>query len=197
MSDVGGREAADRVVVTGGTGLVGRRLVDDLRESGVAVTVLSRGAAGVLPTGVTRVAVAYDRGIDPELLADAGSLVHLAGAGVADGRWTPARRRVIRDSRVESARALVRAIADLPQARRPRALVSASAVGIYGDRGDEILTEASDPGSGFLAEVCKEWEASVLAAGRLGVRVAVLRFGMVLARDGGALTRLVPLFRFG
>jgi len=127
-------------------------------------------------------------------LEGAEAVVHLAGATIAS-RWTATRRREIRASRVGSARALVDSIARLTRA--PRVVVSASAVGIYGDRGDEWLTEDSASGRGFLADLALEWEAEIGRARKFGARVACLRFGIVLARGGGALAPLVPLFRLG
>ena len=126
--------------------------------------------------------------------AGVSAVVHLAGATLAS-RWTAARRRAIRSSRVDATRALVGALAGLDE--RPRVLVSASAVGIYGDRGDEVLTEASEPGRGFLAEVGRGWEDEAERAEGLGVRVVRLRFGIVLGPGGGVLGPLVPLFRLG
>jgi hypothetical protein len=122
-------------------------------------------------------------------------VVHLAGENIAAGRWTPARKEAIRRSRVDGTRLLAGALARLD--RKPRVLVSASAVGFYGDRGDEPLTEASAPGSGFLAEVCLAWEAATAPARDAGVRVVTPRLGMVLARDGGALAKMLPPFRLG
>jgi uncharacterized protein (TIGR01777 family) len=130
----------------------------------------------------------------PEIFEGAEAVVHLAGASIAT-RWTAARRRDIRRSRVDSVRELVGALGKL--AHRPRVLVSASAIGFYGDRGDEWLSEASAPGRGFLAELARDWESEAARAESFGVRVVSLRLGMVLARGGGVLARLVPLFRLG
>lgn len=122
-------------------------------------------------------------------------VVHLAGENIARRRWTSAQMRRIRDSRVQGTATLCRGLAKL--AHRPRVLVSASAIGFYGDRGDETLTEDSSAGTGFLADVCKEWERAADAARSAGIRVVHLRFGLVLARQGGALARLLPVFRLG
>ena len=124
-------------------------------------------------------------------------MFHLAGEPVVDGRWDTAKKDRILLSRVDSTRALVRAFADLEQSARPRVLVCASAVGIYGSRGDELLTEDSAPAAGFLADVCRAWEEEAARARDLGIRVVSLRIGIVLAREGGALAKMLPLFRLG
>jgi hypothetical protein len=135
------------------------------------------------------------RTIDLAGLEGVDGVVHLAGEGIASGLWTGARKRRIRDSRVDGTRLLATALSRLE--RRPSVLVSASAVGIYGNRGDEILEESSPPGAGFLAEVGQAWEAATLPAKEAGIRVVLPRIGIVLSPRGGALARLVPLFRLG
>jgi hypothetical protein len=122
-------------------------------------------------------------------------VVHLAGESIASGPWTSARKRRIRDSRVEGTRLLADALVRLE--RRPAVLVSASAVGIYGHRGDEVLEESAAPGTGFLAEVGQAWEAATIPARESGIRVVLPRLGIVLSPSGGALARLIPLFRLG
>jgi len=179
------------VFVTGATGLVGRALCEALLARGHLVTGLSRApGAAPLPAGVR--AVAGDPaapGAWQDALARADACVHLAGEPVA-GRWTAERKRRIRASRVES----TRNVADVLRERGPAVLVSASAVGIYGDRGDEVLDEAAAPGEGFLADVCREWEAAAAPAAARA-RVVILRTGIVLAAHGGALPRMVRPFR--
>jgi uncharacterized protein len=133
--------------------------------------------------------------IDADTIEGADAVVHLAGAGIGDKRWSAARRHEIVSSRVQSTALLARTLAEL--SRRPAVLVSASAVGYYGDRGDEELTEDSEPGSGFLADVCRAWEGAAAPAVAAGVRVVALRSGVVLSAHGGALTRQLPLFRAG
>lgn len=125
----------------------------------------------------------------------ADAIVHLAGAGIADARWSEARKKVLRDSRMNSTRTLVDAIAQLQQ--KPRVLIAASGVGYYGDRGDETLTESSSNGNGFIAALARDWETQSLRAESLGLRVVMLRFGMVLSAHGGALPRIVTPFKLG
>jgi uncharacterized protein (TIGR01777 family) len=175
-----------RVLVTGGTGLVGRPACDALRAAGHDVTIVSRD-----PGRVPARAIGWDglRAAMPETDA----IVNLAGESLAGGRWTAARKAEIRRSRIEGTRALVQAIAGADS--RPTVLVSASAVGYYGNRGDAALDETSAPGEGFLARVCVDWEAEARRAEELGLRVARLRFGMVLAPDGGAVAAMLLPFR--
>jgi uncharacterized protein (TIGR01777 family) len=190
-----------RVAITGATGFIGRRLVDRLLADGRDVVALTRDAtraqAALLPACR---AVRWDPdagAVDSAALREIDAVVHLAGESVAGGRWTAARKRAIRDSRVLGTRALVRALGELPAATRPRALIAASAIGIYGDRGDVELDETALPGDDFLAEVCSAWEAATRAAADLGIRIAIVRIGIVLGRDGGALGKMLPLFRRG
>jgi len=182
-----------KVFVTGATGLVGRALCTELVSSGHAVLALSRRAspAAALPAGVQPVAGDPARpGPWQEALASADACVHLAGEPVAAGRWTPARKAAIAASRIDSTRLVAEVIAG----GGPTVLVSGSAVGFYGERGDEVLDEASAAGQGFLAEVCQRWEAAVAPA-LARARVVLLRTGIVLARDGGALPKLVLPFK--
>lgn len=130
----------------------------------------------------------------PEAVEKADAVIHLAGETVAQ-RWTPAVKERIRESRVRGTQLLVEALERQP--RRPEVLISASATGYYGSRGDEILTEHSAPGKDFLAEVCQAWEAAADEAGRLGIRVVKLRFGVVLGKEGGALAQMLPAFQWG
>jgi len=192
---------ARAVLVTGATGLVGSRIVAALlaRAAKREVRVLSRDPETAARRLDPRVAAVGWNGVDPPAAALDGcdGVLHLAGEPVFGGLPTAARRRRIRDSRVDSTRALVRAIGELPAAARPRSLVCASAVGFYGDRGDERLDEDAGVGEGFLAEVCRDWEAAAAEAERYGVRSAQLRIGIVLAREGGALPRIALPFRFG
>lgn len=184
-----------RVIVTGGTGLIGRALVAELAASGHQVVVLSRGPAGHpgLPAGAR--AERWD-GRTAEgwgALADgAGAIVNLAGENIAAGRWTPERKRSILESRIQAGEAVVQAVKAAE--RRPRVVVQASAVGYYGPSGDQEITEEAPPGDGFLARVCVDWEASTFPVEGLGVRRPVIRTGTVLSAGGGALPRLVQPF---
>jgi len=190
-----------RVAITGATGFIGRRLVDRLladRHEVVALTRDPTRARATLPRAARAVRWDPSAGtVDATALRDLDAVVHLAGESVAGGRWTAARKAAIRDSRVLGTDALVRALTAAPAGARPRALVAASAIGIYGDRGDVELDERAPPGDDFLAEVCSAWEAAARGAADLGVRVAIVRIGIVLGRDGGALGRMLPLFRLG
>jgi len=180
-----------RVVVTGSTGLIGQALLATLGAGGHETVALVRRAGG---PGEARWDPAGGM-IDTGALAGADAVVHLAGAGIGDRRWTGARRAVILGSRVESTSLLCGALAGLD--RPPAVLVSASAIGYYGDRGDEELTETSGPGTGFQAEVCRQWEGATIVAEEAGIRVVHLRSAVVLARTGGALAKQLPLFRAG
>lgn len=188
------------VVVTGGTGFVGRRLVEDLVRSGHGVTVLARDpdrAAPRLPAKCRTVRWDARNDVDPQVLRGADAVVHLAGEGVLDARWTSTRKAQILESRTRSAQSLVAAMGRLKKAERPRVFVSASAIGWYGDRGDERLDESSPAGTGFLAEVCRAWEEALLPARPLGVRTVSVRIGIVLGRGGGALDAMLLPFRLG
>jgi len=188
---------ARRILVTGSTGLVGRRLVEALLDDGLRVGAVTRRPErarfdeGVEPVGWDGVQVA------PEELARSSAVVHLAGEPVFGGLFTAERRRRILESRVDSTRALVRAIGELAPDERPKAFVCASATGYYGDRGEEELDEDSPPGAGFLADVCIAWEKAAQPVEKLGVRRVSLRIGIVLAREGGALAPMARAFRFG
>jgi len=183
------------ISVTGGSGLVGRRLTKHLLDAGHSVHVLSRHAGTNLPPNVRLSVWDALKGQPPEdSLAGADAVVNLSGEPVAQ-RWTPETKARIRASRVDGTRRLVEALSTL--SRRPTVLVSASAIGIYGARGDETLTESSPPGNGFLREVCMAWEQQADLAQALGMRVAKLRIGIVLAMHGGALAKMLPPFRAG
>ena len=174
-----------RVVVAGGTGLVGQPLVQALVDLGAEVTVLSRNPTGVrLPPG----AVARSWEDLPGLLTGTDAVINLAGEGIAEGRWSRARKAAIRDSRVQATQRLVQAMQACAQP--PKALVNASAIGYYLPCDDTPLDESADSGMGFLAEVCRAWEVEALAAAPLGVRVARVRIGVVLAKEGGALPKM-------
>lgn len=189
------------LLVSGSSGLIGTALVDAALARGDTVTRLVRTSpvGRTARTGVTD--VTWDPAVgtvDAAALAAAGpydGAVHLAGAGVGDRRWSDARKREILESRTRSTDLIARSVAALDPA--PVALVSASGVGYYGDRGDEVLDESSTAGTGFLAGVCVAWEAATAPAADAGIRTVVLRTGFVLSADGGALGRQLPLFRLG
>lgn len=182
-----------KIAITGASGLVGGVVVQRLQHGGHQVVRMVRSASQAsvgdwVWNGETGMVDArFESGMDV--------LIHLAGENIATGRWTAERKRVIRESRVRGVRTLAAAIG---RSRvRPGVVVSASATGFYGDRGEEICTEDSGAGEGFLAEVCREWEAGWEPVERLGVRVVKLRIGMVLTSAGGAMERVLPLFRWG
>ena len=184
-----------KFLIAGASGLVGRAMTAFLQTQGHAVVKLVRGAAAAAdevfwdPAGGRLDAHAV-RGVDV--------IVNLSGEGVADARWSAERKDAILRSRVDSTRTLVAALAAVHSERlRPFVFVSASATGIYGDRGDEVLDEGAATGAGFLAEVCKEWEREAVEADGLGVRVVELRTGVVLTPAGGALAKLLPVFKAG
>ena len=179
------------ILVTGAGGLIGTALVSRLKEGGHGVVPLRRTAASSDP-GPTWNPETGQVHLDPACPYDA--VVHLAGENIAQ-RWTAGAKARIRASRVEATRLLSEALACAPQP--PRALVCASATGFYGDRGAEVLDEDSHPGTGFLAELCQAWEAATTPARQRGIRVVHLRLGIVLARQGGALAKMLPLFRLG
>jgi uncharacterized protein (TIGR01777 family) len=162
------------VAITGATGFIGRQLSARLQAEGREIRALGRGW-------------------NPSELDGVGAVIHLAGETV-DQRWTIAAKQRIRSSRIEGTRGLVAA---LSKSKPPEVLLAASAVGIYGSRGDEVLIETSSRGSGFLADLATDWEAEAAVATSLGIRVVNLRFGVVLGRDGGAFPKIVRPFRFG
>jgi uncharacterized protein len=185
-----------KILVTGSTGLVGTALVPVLIKAGHTVCRLVRPGTLVKSGSNDGFQVAWNpaTGELGGAAVGADAVVNLAGAAIADKRWSPARKAELLTSRVDTTRALVSALAKM--STRPRVLVSASGIGFYGNRGDEILTEASQQGSDFLAAMAKDWEAEATKAEVLGIRVVVARCGIVLARHGGALPRIMLPFRF-
>src|SRR5713101_1855274 len=171
-----------KILVTGSSGLVGTALVERLVGEGHTVCRLMRPESKTLGGGI---AVRWNpaAGEIDASAAGADAVVHLAGASIAGGRWNAARKAVLRSSRVDATRQLVSALARLKPA--PRVMIAAAAVGYYGNRGDESLTEESAPGSDFLSRMAKDWEAEAAKAEALGIRVARLRFGVILAKRGG------------
>jgi uncharacterized protein (TIGR01777 family) len=182
-----------KIGITGASGLIGSALVPDLRAHGHDVVRFVRGAADGADERPWDPA---SRRMDPAHLVDLDAVVHLAGAGVADNRWSEARKKVVLDSRVDSTTAVAEAMAQA-QAQGPGVLLSASAVGWYGDTGDHLTDETGPTGEGFLAEVCRQWEGATSPAEAAGIRVAHLRTGIVLSSEGGALAPQRPVFMLG
>jgi len=184
-----------RITISGGTGFIGRRLLKALLADGHTLHVLSRHAGANMPNNV-RLSVWNAAKSDPpaDSLEEADAIIHLAGEPVAQ-RWNAQVKQRVRDSRVAGTRNLVGALAKL--SRMPKVLICASAVGYYGSRGDEMLDESSPPGNDFLAELCQAWEKEAAAAESLGLRVALIRTGIVLDSRGGALAKMLPPFKLG
>ncbi|MFI1193936.1 TIGR01777 family oxidoreductase [Micromonospora sp. NPDC020750] len=183
-----------RILMAGASGFLGTRLVDRLKADGHQVTRLVRRAARTTderrwnPSGAQ---------LDPAVVADADAVVNLAGAGVGDKRWNDAYKRLIRSSRVDTTTTLAITIAGMPAADRPAVLLNASAVGWYGNTGDRVVEEDAPAGEGFLADVCRVWEAATRPAEDAGVRVVRLRTGLPLHRDGGLLKPQLLPFKLG
>jgi len=183
-----------KVLVSGSSGLVGSALVRKLQANGNEVGRLVRTAPAPHPLDVS-----WKPGelLDPKLISGFDAVVHLAGRNLA-GRWSGQMKREIRESRLLGTATISRAVAAAFRAGgRPSVLVSASAIGFYGSRGSELLTESSSSGMGYLAELCREWEAAAGPAAEAGVRLVLPRLGVVLSGEGGALARLLPIFRLG
>jgi uncharacterized protein (TIGR01777 family) len=179
-----------KILVSGSSGLIGAALIPALKSNGYEIACLVRGAA----SGKDQIQWDPAQPLVPESVSGFDAVVHLAGESIV-GRWTEAKKRRIRESRVKGTLRLAEALAQAPQ--RPRVLISASAIGYYGDRGEETLREDSASGSGFLPEVCREWEDATEPATKAGIRTAQMRFGLVLSRHGGALQKMLPPFRLG
>ena len=183
-----------KILIPGSTGLVGTALTQDLQRAGHTVCRLVR------PGTAPNASQGFDVNWNPatgELggaAVGADAVVNLAGASIADKRWTPQRKHLLRSSRIDTTRALVQALAKM--SARPSVLISASATGIYGNRGGVTLTEASEPGTDFLSEIAREWESEALKAEVLGIRVVRARFGIILSKQGGALPQMMRPFQF-
>ncbi len=181
-----------KILIGGSSGLVGTALIKSLEADGHEVFRLVRHA----PTSKTEVEWSPDRySIALARIEGFEAVVNLAGESIAEGRWTDEKKRRIRESRVKGTKLLGDALANLTV--RPRIFICASAIGYYGNRGDEILTEASPPGKDFLADVCVEWEKATALATEKGIRVVNARFGVILDQNGGALKKMLPPFRMG
>jgi len=180
-----------RILITGGTGFIGQVLCPRLQTAGHEVVILTRQSSARLPSGASSAVTQLDD-------LDAGEfsgVINLAGAPIGDARWTPSRRKLLLDSRIDTTAKVIEWMARA--ARRPQVLVSASAVGYYGEQGDRPITEQTPPTPGFTHELCAAWEREAQRALALGVRVCVMRIGVVLDRDGGALAKMLPAFRLG
>ncbi|HEY0703323.1 MAG TPA: TIGR01777 family oxidoreductase [Candidatus Acidoferrales bacterium] len=182
-----------RVLISGGTGLVGSAVTASLRADGATVNHLVRGKGPAGPGDVRWNPTSAI--VDVPAMEGFDAIVHLSGASIAKGRWTSARKQVLRSSRVDTTRVLVDALARVN--RKPSVFICASGIGYYGSRGDEILTESSGNGSDFLGLVCRAWEAEAARASANGIRTAIMRFGPILSPHGGALPAMAAPFRLG
>ena len=188
-----------RILISGSTGFLGTALIDSLQGQGhliarlVRPATIKRSGAGSSTQTVPWDPVSGQ--FDASSAEDSDALIHLAGASIADGRWNKSRKQLLRTSRVDATRHLFGALAKLQ--RPPRVIVAASAIGYYGNRGDETLTEASAPGNDFLAGLCREWETETARGIEFGARVVIPRFGIILAAHGGALPRMALPFKLG
>ncbi len=178
------------VLVSGATGFIGSALIPELEAKGHRVKRLTRA-----PRSAEDIRWDPDAGTIEGDLAGFDAVIHLAGESIAGGRWTPDKKRRILESRKKGTRHLAEKVAGLPGP--PSVMLSASAIGYYGDRGNELLTEESEPGTLFLSEVCQEWEAAAEPAREAGIRVVHPRFGIVLSTEGGPLERTLPIFKLG
>ena len=182
-----------KIAITGSSGLIGSRLLQELERAGHAVTRIVRSDLESIPSVIPW---NPDKGeIDAKGFEGIEAVIHLAGENIASRRWTAEQKLKIRDSRVNGTRLLSETIARLTE--KPTVFVCASAIGFYGNRGQEIISEDSPPGQGFLADVCKDWESATRPAVEAGIRTVHLRIGVVLSPDGGALEKMLPPFRMG
>jgi uncharacterized protein (TIGR01777 family) len=183
-----------RILITGASGLIGKAMQRSFTENGDEMLLAGRGE----PKSANEIQWSVEDGFreeDLSRLEGLDAVVHLAGEGIAGLRWTDEKKKAIRDSRVHGTHNLVNTLAELKQ--KPKVLVAGSAMGFYGDRGDEILTETSRPGDTFLSDVCKEWEMESRRAEDSGIRTVLLRTSIVLSKDGGALATMLTPFKFG
>ncbi len=183
-----------KVLISGASGLVGKALTRSLQGDGHTVARLVRPGGGASSPGD----ILWDpmaATVDAPAMEGADAVVHLSGANIAGGRWTPERKAVLRSSRIATTRVLVDTLSGLK--RKPRVFLCASATGYYGSRGDEVLTESSEGGTDFLALLARDWEAEARRAELAGIRTVRLRFGVILSSDGGALPRMLAPFKYG
>jgi uncharacterized protein (TIGR01777 family) len=188
-----------RILVSGSTGFLGTALLETLQGQGHSIARLVRPGTSQKSVAEVRAgSVSWDPvagQFDAAAAEGVDALIHLAGASIAGGRWNATRKELLRTSRIDATRHLIGALSKLQ--RPPRVIVAASAIGYYGNRGDETLTEASPPGNDFLAVACREWETEAARGAEFGARVVNLRFGIILAAHGGALPRMAMPFKFG
>lgn len=182
-----------KIIVTGSHGLVGSCLVPALEDAGHTISRLVRSKGTPREKEIHWNPLVGS--IEQNKLENLDGIVHLAGENIATGRWTPEKKALIYDSRVKGTRFLAKVLSSLDH--KPKFLISASAVGFYGDRQNEVLNEESPSGSGFLAETCRDWEAASESARDAGIRVVYLRFGVILSNKGGALSKMLPPFKLG
>ena len=185
------------ILITGATGLIGRALCHALNEEGHTIVGVSRSSRKPADVDVAEM-VQWDPHAGPlpdDALDQVDAVINLAGEPIAAKRWSDQQKKSIRDSRIVTTRSLVEAMRRA--VRKPRVFVSSSAVGYYGNRGDERLEETSPPGRGFMSEVCQEWEREAARASELGIRVVLVRTGVVLSSNGGALEKMLPPFKMG
>jgi uncharacterized protein (TIGR01777 family) len=182
-----------RILISGASGMVGSAVVTKLRADGAQIVQLAR-AGGPSRTGEQTVPWDPAQPISPDAVSGLDAVIHLAGESIV-GRWTPAKKARIRDSRIPATTHLAQALAQAKQ--KPGVFLSASAIGYYGNRGDEVLTEDKNPGSGFTADLAHEWELATTAAVQAGIRTVQMRIGVILAASGGALPKMLTPFKMG
>ena len=182
-----------KIVISGASGLVGSALSNSLRADGCDIALLVRHNHALASHEIRWDPLSAQ--VDVSALEGAGAVIHLSGANISGGRWTEPRKQILRSSRIDTTRVLVDTLARLRQP--PQVFVCASAVGYYGNRGDEILTESSEPGRDFLALLARDWEAEASRAQHAGIRTVMLRSGVILSRQGGALPQMIRPFRLG
>jgi uncharacterized protein len=183
-----------RLLVSGVSGPIGTALLPTLEASSAAIVRLARSGSAPLPKSIATIPWDPDQPISPVVVSGFDAVIHLAGESIV-GRWTAEKKRKIRDSRVIGTRNLAQALAQAQH--KPQVFICSSAIGYYGDRGDEVLKEESAPGTGFLPEVCRVWEGAARPASEAGIRTVHLRTGVVLSPKGGALAKMLPPFKLG